>query len=98
MLYGEIYGKVKGYAYDAPIVQGQPTRRLRVFDARSDDGDWLPFSWTMGLCHDLGVATVPHLGMETWDPTKGIDAFSHYAEGPSTLNPGHHPRGRGHPP
>lgn len=83
VLFGENYGNVGGFPYDAP----SGGRALRVFDVWGGPEGW----WAWEKLDDngrlYGIPRVPVLGVVTWDGD--LDALATHAEGPSTLNGSH---------
>lgn len=87
VFFGEVYGQVKGFRYDAVIVEGRLLPNIRFFDV-FDTKTMRYFSYQGRL--DLLVAAeldaVPELYRGEW---LGKEAMYPYAEGMSTLNPKH---------
>lgn len=83
VLFGESYGGVGGFPYDAP----KGNRALRVFDVWSGaTGGWWAWNVLREIMAEYGIPTVPELARVPYD---GLDALASHAEGPSTLNGSH---------
>lgn len=83
VLFGESYGNVGGFPYDAP----KGGRALRVFDVWGGPDGWWPWAKLDDNGRLFGVPRVPVLGVVEWDGN--LDALAEYADGASTLNGAH---------
>ncbi len=83
VLYGESYGGVGGFPYDAP----KGGRRVRVFDVWGSAGEgWWSWDRLRAWTENYGIATVPELARL---PFSTLNDLAPYAEGPSSLNGSH---------
>jgi RNA ligase (TIGR02306 family) len=91
VLFGEVYGQIKGFRYDAALdAAARPIPRVRFFDAWDvAAGRFLSFDARIALLDRLGLDPVPELYRGPW---LGKEAMYPLAEGPTTLGGGRHVR------
>lgn len=83
VLFGECYGNVGGFPYDAP----KGGRALRVFDVWGGPDGWWSWDRLAETARRYGVPVVPDLGLVKWSGR--LEDFDEFTEGPSTLNGTH---------
>ena len=91
VLFGEVYGQIKGFRYDTELdAAGRPIPRVRFFDAWDvAAGRFLDVDDRLALLARLGLDPVPELYRGPW---LGKEAMYPLAEGPTTLGGGRHVR------
>lgn len=81
--FGELYGQVKGFKYDCPVVNNKIEPKVRFFDAFNvKTMEWLDFYEMCKIAVELELETVPILYHGPWKSGK---EFWHFAEGQSEL-------------
>lgn len=87
VMFGEIYGQVKGFRYDCPLENGQLLPKIRFFDIwDTTTMKWVDDSQLNEIINDLGLDMVPCLYRGKW---LGKEEMYKFAEGNSTLNSKH---------
>ena len=90
VVFGEIYGLVKGYRYDTVFEGGRLLPRIRFFDVWDVAAQhYLDFDDRIALLAELGLDPVPVLYRGPW---RGRDEMYQLAEGPTMLGGGRHVR------
>lgn len=87
VFFGEIYGQVKGYHYDAKIVNGKLQPNIRFFDILNIKSNrYLDYDDRVAMIKSAGLDPVPELYRGPWTTKEEIYKL---AEGQSTLNSKH---------
>jgi tRNA-binding EMAP/Myf-like protein len=87
VFFGECYGQVKGFRYDAQIVNGELVPRLRFFDIwDTKTMRYLDYDDRLTILLELGLDPVPELYRGVW--TSREEMYK-YAEGKTTLGGKH---------
>jgi hypothetical protein len=87
VVFGELYGNVKGFRYDTLIDGGKLLTKVRFFDVLNlNMGRYLDYDDFVRVIDSLGLDRVPELYRGNW---LGKDNMYPYAEGTSTLNSKH---------
>jgi RNA ligase (TIGR02306 family) len=90
VFFGEVYGQVKNFRYDAVLERGRLLPRVRFFDVWDVAADrFLDVDARLRLLADAELDPVPVLYRGPW---LGRDAMYPLAEGPTTLAGGRHVR------
>ena len=85
VLFGECAGQVKGFKYDAEIVNGKLNTKLYCFDIYNlNTKKYLDYDEFKTIVIDLGLDLAPELYRGPW---KSKEEMFPYAEGQSVLNP-----------
>ncbi len=80
--FGELYGQVKGFKYDCPVVQNRVTTKIRFFDIfDTKTMTFLNWDEMTEIVKELGLEYVPVLHRGPWT---GQDLWAH-AEGKSSI-------------
>jgi RNA ligase (TIGR02306 family) len=87
VFFGEVYGQVKGFRYDAQIEEGVLRPRVRFFDIWDlKQMRYLDYDDFLTICQSAGLDTAPELYRGQW---LGKEKMYPYAEGKTTLGGGH---------
>jgi len=87
VFFGEVYGQVKGFRYDAEIVDGRLQPRVRFFDIwDTKTMRYLDYDQFQQICIELGLDMAPELYRGPW---LGKEQMYAYAEGKTTLGGKH---------
>jgi len=87
VFFGEVYGQVKGFRYDAEIVDGHLQPRVRFFDIwDTKTMRYLDYDQFQQICIELGLDMAPELYRGPW---LGRNQMYSYAEGKTTLGGKH---------
>lgn len=87
VFFGELYGQVKGFRYDAEIVNGRLNPRIRFFDIwDTKTMRYLDYDDHCVVCCDLGLDMAPELYRGPW---LGKEKMYPFAEGKTTLGGKH---------
>jgi RNA ligase (TIGR02306 family) len=82
-IWGELYGGVKYFKYDCPVVAGRIQRKFRVFDIwEVAHKRFLPWSEVESICQQIRLETVPILYKGSWKVDRSLHEL---AEGISTI-------------
>lgn len=85
--FGELYGLVKGFPYDAEIIEGKRQSKIRFFDVYDvQKMSYLDYDPFVAMIKDAGLETVPQLYRGNWS---GKDTMYPYAEGLTTVGGKH---------
>jgi RNA ligase (TIGR02306 family) len=80
---GELYGNVKGWHYDVPIIDNRFQRKFRVFDIWDIKFKrFMEWSDVEKICAEIGLETVPVLYKGPWKTDRSLHCL---AEGKSTI-------------
>ena len=81
--WGELYGGVKHFKYDCPLVDNRIQRKFRVFDIwDTKHHKFLPWNEVVAICQQIGLDTVPILYEGPWKTDRSLHEL---AEGTSTI-------------
>lgn len=87
VFFGEVYGQVKGFRYDAKVEDGMLLPRVRFFDTWDlKQMKYLDYDDFLSICKSAGLDVVPELYRGQW---LGKDKMYSYAEGKTTLGGAH---------
>lgn len=87
VFFGEVYGHVKGFRYDAPIEDGQLISKFRVFDVYNTKTQrYVDYDERVRMATEAGLDLAPELYRGPWTTKEELYPL---AEGMSTLNPKH---------
>jgi ATP-dependent RNA circularization protein (DNA/RNA ligase family) len=83
VIYGELYGNVKGWAYDCPKVNNRLQRKFRVFDIwDTNNKKFLEWDDVEKISKDIGLETAPVLYIGQYRSDRSLNEL---AEGKSTI-------------
>jgi RNA ligase (TIGR02306 family) len=87
VFYGEVYGQVSGFQYDAPTVEGRVQSRIRFFDIWDTKRlRYLDYDDFCALCTELELDMAPVIYAGPW---LGKESMYPYAEGKTLLGGKH---------
>jgi RNA ligase (TIGR02306 family) len=87
VLFGELYGQIKGFRYDCELVNGAMPSKIRFFDIYDPVvSRYLNYDDFTTMISQAGLETAPLLYRGKW---QGKEAMYPYAEGPTTLGGKH---------
>lgn len=87
VFFGEVYGQVKGFRYDAKVEDGTLLPRVRFFDIWDlKQMKYLDYDDFLTICQAAGLDVAPELYRGQW---LGKEKMYPYAEGKTTLGGGH---------
>jgi RNA ligase (TIGR02306 family) len=85
--FGELYGLVKHFPYDAEIVEGKRHSKLRFFDIYDTKAmRWIDYDDCVRMVKEAGLEMMPELYRGLW---KGKEEMYPYAEGLTTMGGRH---------
>jgi RNA ligase (TIGR02306 family) len=83
VVFGELYGGVKGWKYDCPIINNRIQRKFRVFDIWDiKNKKFLEWDEVERITQAIGLETVPVLYKGAWTTDRSLHSL---AEGKSTI-------------
>lgn len=87
VFFGEVYGQVKGFRYDAKVEDGYILPRVRFFDIWDlKQMRYLDYDDFLSICQSAGLDIAPELYRGQW---LGKEKMYSHAEGKTTLGGGH---------
>ncbi len=87
VFFGEVYGQVKGFRYDAKVESDKLLPRIRFFDIWDiNQMKYLDYDVFLKICQDLKLDVAPELYRGRW---LGKEKMYPYAEGKTTLGGEH---------